>query len=37
MYFDHYMQGSKIPLLQMEKGISPETSELLIKSQHSLT
>ena len=37
MYFDHDMQGIKIPLLQTEKGISPATSALLINSQHSLT
>ena len=37
MYFDHDMSGSEIPILQAEKGISPEASKLLIQSQHALT
>ena len=37
MYFDHDMSGSEIPILQAEKGISPEASKLLIRSQHALT
>jgi DNA-directed RNA polymerase len=37
MYFDGSMLGIEIPILQMERGISEEATNLLIQSQHALT
>ena len=37
MYFDGSMLGIEIPILQVERGISEEATNLLIQSQHALT